>query len=59
MATVRIPVPGGVVTPTASFGCAALSECREPTNERLIDLADQRLLIAKRTGRNRVVARDD
>ena len=51
-------VASGEVRPTASFGCAALSECSELEVEALVDRADQRLLVAKRTGRNRVVAHD-
>ncbi len=54
-----IRVPTGVVKPTASFGCAALSECADDDTKTLVNLADQRLLRAKRTGRNRVVFQDE
>lgn len=40
---------------TVSIGCASLVECEEPIQQSLIEHADRRLYIAKRTGRNRVV----
>lgn len=40
---------------TLSIGCASAADVKEPSPELLIDLADQRLYSAKRTGRNRVV----
>ncbi len=47
--TVPIPV-------TVSLGCAALSELAEPNPAQFLATADQRLYVAKRSGRNRVVA---
>ena len=44
----RLPV-------TVSAGCAALDES-EPTREELLRTADVALFMAKRAGRNRVVA---
>jgi two-component system, cell cycle response regulator len=42
---------------SASLGCAMLSECEgQPTPEKLIAVADRRLYLAKRSGRNRVVS---
>jgi two-component system cell cycle response regulator len=40
---------------TVSAGCAALDES-EPTREQLLRTADVALFMAKRAGRNRVVA---
>jgi diguanylate cyclase (GGDEF)-like protein len=46
-------VPG--VTATISAGCASLVGCGRPDASSLIALADDRLYVAKRRGRNRVV----
>ncbi len=46
----------GVIRPTASFGCATLACCAEPTVATLIATVDRRLYEAKRRGRNCVVA---
>jgi two-component system, cell cycle response regulator len=45
-----------VIHCTISAGAASLDDCPDPTPEQLIAVADRRLYIAKRTGRNRVVA---
>lgn len=52
---VAVPIPGGVVRSTVSAGCAGV----EPTGaglERLIEVADVGLAMAKSGGRNQVVA---
>ncbi len=47
---------GQPIAVTISAGCAALSCTAEPTASALIEIADERLYRAKRSGRNRVVA---
>jgi diguanylate cyclase (GGDEF)-like protein len=56
VAAVAIAADGRVIRPTASFGCASLACCDDPSVEQLVSLADQRLFEAKRRGRNCVVA---
>jgi two-component system cell cycle response regulator len=51
-----IKVDRGVIRPTASFGCATLACCPEPSAAALIATVDRRLYEAKRRGRNCVVA---
>ena len=56
LAAKPIDTDAGALRVTASFGCATLSCCAEKTPTALIEAADRRLLMAKRQGRNRVVA---
>ncbi|WP_419757767.1 diguanylate cyclase domain-containing protein [Acidisoma sp.] len=53
IADLEIPVPGGMLRVTASFGCATLDEVNGSA-DALLALADQRLYAAKGDGRNRV-----
>jgi len=43
------------LTVTASFGVSELSMCEESTAERMVELADKALYIAKQSGRDRVM----
>jgi PleD family two-component response regulator len=55
---VEVPIHGDDgtrLTVTVSAGCAELGEA-EPTGEQLLRTADVALFMAKRAGRNRVVA---
>jgi len=58
IAALSIRTNRGVVRPTASFGCASLSSCPDPSAEALMMKADERLYEAKHRGRNCVVAED-
>ncbi len=49
---------GAFVPVTISVGCAAIDCCSERTAEALVGVADRRLYLAKRAGRNRVAAAD-
>lgn len=53
IADLQIDTPLGVLTATASLGCAALDEANGSI-DGLIKLADERLYAAKRGGRNQV-----
>ncbi len=53
IATIAIDTPHGLLTVTASFGCATMDET-DGSIDALIALADERLYAAKRAGRNRV-----
>ncbi|MDR7191962.1 GGDEF domain-containing protein [Luteimonas terrae] len=53
------PVVDGVATAvTLSIGIAHVREGREPDLDALLAMADRRLYLAKRAGRNRVIDRD-
>lgn len=54
--SLSIPHEKLVLNVTASIGCAALNELEDPTPSALVSLTDQRLYVAKRAGRNRVVS---
>ncbi len=53
IAALQIETPLGILTATASLGCAALDEANGSI-DGLIKLADERLYAAKRGGRNQV-----
>ena len=53
VAALEIETPSGVLSATASFGCATLDEA-DGSIDVLIALADERLYGAKHNGRNRV-----
>jgi diguanylate cyclase (GGDEF)-like protein len=55
-ATVPALVDGRPIPVTISIGCATLSCCQKRTMADLVQTADRRLYLAKRGGRNRVVA---
>jgi diguanylate cyclase (GGDEF)-like protein len=50
---------GRQIPVTISVGCATSDCTTSPTDQSLVDLADQRLYRAKQTGRDRVVSGDD
>jgi diguanylate cyclase (GGDEF)-like protein len=56
VAAAPVSFDGRDIGVTISVGCASLTCCQEQDPEELIAIADRRLYIAKRTGRNRVVA---
>ena len=54
-----IDVYGSSVGVTVSAGCSSLACCTGASTEELIGVADRRLYRAKRTGRNRIVSKDE
>ncbi len=52
----QIPFGEKLLTATISIGCASMECTEQPSTEVLVALADRRLYVAKRNGRNRVVA---
>jgi diguanylate cyclase (GGDEF)-like protein len=49
------PFEGKIIRCTTSAGCASMTCIEEPSMEALVAVADRRLYIAKRSGRNRVI----
>lgn len=56
IAELSIGTDKGPLKITVSVGCASFASTPEATAESLVQLADKRLYVAKRSGRNRVVA---
>jgi diguanylate cyclase (GGDEF)-like protein len=52
----RVETPKGALSVTVSVGCASIGSNHEMTPEELVGLADSRMYLAKRQGRNRVIA---
>lgn len=58
IAGLSIPTDRGPLHVTVSVGCASVGSTPDPSAETLVQTADRRLYIAKRSGRNKVVAED-
>lgn len=56
IAEVDVKANGRRVPITVSIGCASVKCCKDSTTDELVAIADRRLYLAKRSGRNRVVA---
>jgi two-component system cell cycle response regulator len=52
----RVETPKGALSVTISVGCASIGSNHELTPEELVGQADSRMYLAKRQGRNRVIA---
>ena len=56
IAELSVPTEKGPLKITVSVGCASFASTPDATAESLVQLADKRLYVAKRGGRNRVIA---